>query len=287
MYNREYRTERGMRYADGDAYLKACPKYYVSFGLKLMDFQYEFLSEELTKYENLIKDVLTFYDEKIRAMKAEPQYHDILVELDEYTKINYGHDERRVKQLTAKRIEQLSFHSITEANLLHVTYEMNKKYGVQKAFVMFNQPRLWKALWKPMYSLDCEVSDAMADRTLYTMRCGNYNKPIRLSMYKDDLAFNYEGMKGFARLNVGDNYYYQRTAYDRLVYFFEHKAELHRVFEKYTQTGEIELINCPYSVGLFRGDEHQIKLGITVCGEKIKPKTTDINHDEGDENDET
>lgn len=51
MYNREYRTERGMRYADGDACLKACPKYYVSFGLKLMDFQYEFLSEELTKYD--------------------------------------------------------------------------------------------------------------------------------------------------------------------------------------------------------------------------------------------
>lgn len=66
MYNREYRTERGMRYADGDAYLKVCPKYYVSFGLKLMDFQYEFLSEELTKYENLVRDVLTFI-RKIRA----------------------------------------------------------------------------------------------------------------------------------------------------------------------------------------------------------------------------
>ena len=286
MYNREYRTERGMRYADGDACLKACPKYYVSFGLKLMDFQYEFLSEELTKYENLVRNVLTFYDEKIRAMKAEPQYHDILVELDEYTKINYCHDERRVKQLTAKRIEQLSFHRITEANLLHVTYEMNKKYGVQKAFVMFNQPRLWKALWKPMYSLDYEVLDAMADRTLYTMRCGNYNKPIRLSMYKDDLAFNYEGMKGFARLNVDDNYY-QRAAYERLVHFFKHQSELRRVVDKYKETGEIELINCPYSVGLFRGDEHQIKLGITVCGEKIKTRTTDINHDEGDENDET
>ena len=286
MYNREYRTERGMRYADGDAYLKACPKYYVSFGLKLMDFQYEFLSEELTKYENLVRDVLTFYDEKIRAMKAEPEYRAIITEFEEYTKIKYCHDERRERYLQAKRLEQLKYHSITESALLHVTYEMNKKYGVQKAFVMFNQPRLWKVLWKPMYSLDYEVSDAMADRKLYTMRCGNYNKPIRLSMYKDDLAFNYEGMKGFARLNVDDNYY-QRTAYDRLVYFFEHKAELHRVFDKYTQTGEIELINCPYSVGLFRGDEHQIKLGITVCGEKIKPKTTDINHDEGDENDET
>ena len=286
MYNRDYRPESRMKYVDRDAYLKACPMYYTSFVLKLMDFQYEFLSEELTKYDNLIRDVLIFYDEKIRAMKAEPQYHDILVELDEYTKINYCHDERRVKQLTAKRIEQLSFHRITEANLLHVTYEMNKKYGVQKAFVMFNQPRLWKALWKPMYSLDYEVLDAMADRTLYTMRCGNYNKPIRLSMYKDDLAFNYEGMKGFARLNVDDNYY-QRAAYERLVHFFKHQSELRRVVDKYKETGEIELINCPYSVGLFRGDEHQIKLGITVCGEKIKPKTTDINHDEGDENDET